>query len=106
MPAANGVDFFEPLNPALPVDEAGDGVVGSLRRGDDRRAIVEGNVAQLERNVMAFQDVPDRDAERRPGKLNERKHGVYMTEAGGNFNVGKKPEMNRQSKSAIACMSG
>jgi hypothetical protein len=28
--------------------------------------------------VMAFQDVADRNAERRPGELNQREHGAYM----------------------------
>jgi hypothetical protein len=35
-----------------------------LRGDDDGGAIVKGNGAQLEGNVMAFQDVPDRNAER------------------------------------------
>lgn len=69
-------------DPALPVDETGNGIAGSLRRGDDRCAIMKSDVAQLEWNVMAFQDVPDGDAERRPGKLNQREHAGYMNEGG------------------------
>jgi hypothetical protein len=45
--------------------------------------------------------MPHRDAKRRPGKLNEREHGVYMTEAEENFNIGEKPEMNSEFESAI-----
>lgn len=74
-------------DPVFPIDEAGNGVAGSLRRGDDRRAIMKGNVVQCERNVMVFQDVPDRDAERRPGKLNQREHAGYMNEGVRKFNA-------------------
>jgi hypothetical protein len=35
------------------------------------------------------------DAERRLRKLDERKHGTYMTEAGENFNIRGNPVMNR-----------
>ncbi len=76
-------------DPALPVDEAGDRVAGSLRRCDDRRAVMKGDVAQLEGNVMVFQDVPDRNAERRPGKLNQREPVVYMTKGVRNCKVGE-----------------
>lgn len=72
--------FRHIADPALPVDKAGNGVAGSLCRVDDRRAIMKGDVVQLERNAMAFQDVPDCDAERRPGKLNQREHAGHMNE--------------------------
>ena len=76
-------------DPALPVDQAGNRVSPALRRGDDRRPIMVGDVAQLEGNVMAFQDVPDRDAERRPGKLDQREHAGYMNEGIRNFKAGE-----------------
>jgi hypothetical protein len=31
--------------------------------------------------------MPNRDAERRPGKLDQGKHGAYMKEAGGKFKI-------------------
>jgi hypothetical protein len=55
------------------------------------------NIAQTKRDAVSFKDMPCRDAERRPRKLNEREHGVYMPEAEGNFNIGEKPEMNPHS---------
>jgi hypothetical protein len=64
---------------------------------------VKGDVAKPNRDVVLFEDVPHRDTERRPGKLDEREHGVYMTEAEENFNIGENSEMNRRSESAIAC---
>ena len=51
-----------------------------------------GDVAQPKRDGIPFKDMPHGDAERRPGKLNEREHGSYMTEAEGNFNIGENPE--------------
>jgi len=49
-------------DPALPLSETGAGYAVPLRRGDDRRTIMKGDVVQLEGNVLAFQDAPDRDA--------------------------------------------
>lgn len=66
--------------PAFPVDEVGSGVARSFCRGDDRRAIMKGDVVQLEGNVIAFQDVPDRNTEQQPEKLNQREHVGYMNE--------------------------
>lgn len=37
---------------------------------------------------MAGQDVPDRDAEGGPRKLDEGAHGGYMNEGGKNFKAG------------------
>jgi hypothetical protein len=63
---------------------------------------VKGDVPKTKRDAVQPEDVSHGDAEWRPRKLNERKHGVYMTEAEGNFNIGEKPEMNPQFKTAIA----
>ncbi len=56
------------------------------------------DIAQFEWNVMAFQDVPDRDAERRPGKLNQREHAGYMTEGVRNCKVGKSGTVSPQAE--------
>ena len=48
------------------------------------------DVVQLEWNVMAFQDVPDRKAERRPGKLNQREYVGYIYEEIKYSKVGKR----------------
>jgi len=56
-----------------------------------------GDVAQPKRDAVPFKDVPHRDAKRRPGKLNEREHGVYMTEVQKYFNINEKPKINRRS---------
>lgn len=40
-----------------------------------------GDVVEANRNAMARQDVPDRNAEGGPRKLDEGKHGAYMSEA-------------------------
>jgi hypothetical protein len=73
-----------------------------VRGSDNGGSLVKGDVAQTKRDAVPFKDMPHGNAERRPRKLNERKHGVYMTEAEGNFNIGEKPEMNPQFKTAIA----
>jgi hypothetical protein len=39
-----------------------------------------GGIVESKWNAMARQDVPDRDAEGRPGKLEEGEHGGYMTQ--------------------------
>lgn len=54
-----------------------------LRRIDDRRPIMVGDVLEAKRNTMARQDVPDCDAEGGPRKLDEGEHGTYMKEARG-----------------------
>jgi hypothetical protein len=59
------------------------------------------DVAQPKRDAAPFKDVPHGDAERRPRKLDEREHGVYMTEEEENFNIDENPEMNRRSESVI-----
>ena len=61
-------------NGLLPVDKAGHRMTLSLRRFDDRRPIMIGNIAEPKRNTMACQDAPDRDAEGRPRKLDEGEH--------------------------------
>ena len=63
------------------------------------------DIAQPKRDGIPFKDMPHGDAKRRPWKLNEREHGVYMPEAEGNFNIGENLKMNRRSESAIACRS-
>ncbi len=62
---------------------------------------MKGDVAQTKRDAVPFKHMPHGNTERRPRKLDERKHGFYMTEAEGNFNVGERPEMNRRFESAI-----
>ncbi len=61
-----------------------------------------GDVAQAKWDAMLFQDMPHRDAERRPGKLDQGEHGVYMTEARGKFKIEGSAAMIRRSESAIA----
>ncbi|GAB1722282.1 MAG: hypothetical protein NTNFB01_11780 [Nitrospira sp.] len=39
---------------------------------------------------MPFKDMPHRDAERRPRKLDQGEHGVYMKEARGKINRGRE----------------
>jgi hypothetical protein len=58
---------------------------------------VKGDVAKAKRNAIPFKNMPRSDAERRPGKLNEREHGAYMTEAEENFNIGGNTESTRDS---------
>ena len=67
---------------------------------------MKGDVAKTKRDAVPFKDMPHGDAERRPGKLNEREHGAYMPEAEGNFNSMENLKMNRQSESAVAWISG
>ena len=81
----------------LSIDHAGHRVATSVRGSDNGGPLVKGDVAQPKRDVAPFKDMPHRNAEWRPGKLNEREHGVYMTEAERNFNIGENPEMNRRS---------
>ena len=88
------------------IDHTGHRVATSVRGFNNGGPFMIGDVAQPKWDAAPFKDMPHGDAERRPGKLDEREHGVYMTEAEENFNIGEKPEMNRQSESAIACMSG
>ena len=66
---------------ALPIDQAGHCVTLALRRFDDRSPIMVGDVVESKPNAMVRQDVPDRDAEWGPGKLDEGEHGTYMTDA-------------------------
>lgn len=63
---------------------------------------MKGDIAQTKRDAVLFNAMPHGDTEWRPGKLDEREDGSYMTEAERNFNIGEKPEMNRRSESAIA----
>ncbi len=86
----------------FPIDHTGHRVATSVRGFDNGGPFMIGDVAQPKRDAVPFKDMSHGNAERRPRKLNEREHGVYMTEAEGNFNVGEKPEMNPQFKTAIA----
>ena len=72
------------------IDHTGHRVATSVRGSDNGGPLVKGDVAKPNRDVVLFEDVPHRDAERRPGKLDEREHGVYMTEADENFNIGER----------------
>lgn len=65
---------------------------------------MKGDVAKPKQDAVLLKDMSHRSAKRRPGKLNEREHGIYMTEAEENFNIGENQEMNRRSESAIACV--
>ena len=67
---------------------------------------MKGDVAKTKRDAVPLKDMPHGDAERRPGKLNEREHGAYMPEAGKKFNGVESLKMNRQSESAVAWISG
>ena len=71
----------------LPIDHTGHCVPTPVRGSDNGGPFMIGDVAQPKRDAIPFKDVPRGNAERRPGKLNEREHGVYMTEAEGNFNI-------------------
>ncbi|ULA64031.1 MAG: hypothetical protein LZF86_110731 [Nitrospira sp.] len=56
-------------------------VVGSNARGfDNGRLFVEGNGAVSEQGALLLKDMPNCNAEQRPGKLDERQHGGYMKE--------------------------
>lgn len=77
-------------DPAFPVDQAGHRVPPALRRFDDRCALMVGDVVKAKRNAMARQDVPDRDAEGRPGKLDEGEHASHMNEGYRNCKVGER----------------
>jgi hypothetical protein len=96
-------------DPAFPVDQAGTRVTLALRRFDDRRPIMVGDVVEAKRNAMAGQDVPDRDAEVRPRKLYEGEHETYMTEAKRDSKVTRKQRrlrrlpFRRRTESTIAC---
>lgn len=61
----------------------------ALRRCDDWRPIMVGDVVESKWNAMAGQDVPDCDAEGGPRKLDEGEYGGYMNEGMKNCNVGK-----------------
>jgi hypothetical protein len=51
--------------------------------------------------------MPHGDAERQPRKLDEREHGVCMTEEGRNFNSQQNLKMNRRSdQSSRVCQDG
>ncbi len=74
-------EIREVTNAALPVDQAGHRVALTFCRFNDQGSIMVGDIVKPKRNTMAGQDVPDRDAEGRPRKLDQGEHGVYMTEA-------------------------
>ena len=85
----------------FPIDHAWHRVATSVRGFNNGGPLMIRDIAQPKRNGVLFKDMSHRDAKRRPGKLNEREHGVYMTEAEGNFNIGEYPEMCRRSESVI-----
>ena len=62
------------------VDEAGNRVGAALRCVDDRITLLGWDVLDAVGNPVAFQDAADRDAKRRPGKLDECHHGVCVQE--------------------------
>lgn len=64
------------VDSALPIDEAGPRVASALRRCDNRRPIMVGDVMESKRNAMARQNVPDGDTEGGPRKLDEGEHGT------------------------------
>ncbi len=80
----------------LPIDHTRHRVATSVRGFDNGGPLVIGDVAKPKRDAVLFKDMPHRNAEWRPGKLNEREHGVYMTEAEGNFNIAEILAMNRR----------
>ena len=90
----------------LPIDHTGHCVATPVRGFNNGVSLMIADVAQPKRDAVPFEDMPHRDAKRRPGKLNEREHGVYMTEVEGNFNIGGNPETYRRPESAILCVSG
>lgn len=65
----------------LAVDKTRNRMTLSVGCFDDRGAVMVGDIVEPKRNTMACQDVPDRDAEGGPRKLDEGEHGFYMTEA-------------------------
>lgn len=74
----------------LPVNHTGHRVATSVRGFDNGGPLVIGDVAKAKRDAVLFKDMPYRDAKRRPGELDEREHGVYMTEEEENFNYDSK----------------
>ncbi len=85
----------------LPIDQTGHRMTMPVCRPDNRGPFVVGEIAKPKRDAVPFKDMSHGDAEWRPRKLDEREHGVYMTEAGRNFNAGENQEINRRPESAI-----
>lgn len=85
----------------FPIDHAGHRVATSVRGSDNGGPLVEGNIAQPKLYVISFKDMPHSDAERRPGKLNEREHGVNMMEAESNFNIMRISAVDQRPRSVI-----
>ena len=83
----------------FPIDHAWHRVATSVRGFNNGGPLMIRDIAQPKRDGVLFKDMSHGNAERRPGKLDEREHGVYMTEAEGNFNIGEYPEMNWRSES-------
>lgn len=90
----------------FPIDHTGHCVATSVRGFNNGGPPMIRDIAQPKWDGIPFKDMPHGDAKRRPGKLDEREHGAYMTEVEENFNIGENPVMNRRSESAIACISG
>jgi hypothetical protein len=78
----------------------------SIRGFNNGGPLMIRDMAQPKWDIVPFEDMSHGDAERRPGKLDKREHGVYMPEAERNFNIEENPKMNRRSESVIACISG
>ncbi len=71
----------------FPIDHTGHRVATSLGGLNNGIPLVEGDVAKAKWDAVPFKDMAHSDAERRPRKLDEHEHGVYMTEAGRKFNT-------------------
>ena len=86
------------------IDHTGHRVATSVRGFNNGGPLMIRDIAQPKRDAVPFKDMPQGNAERRPGKLDEREHGVYMTEVQKNFNIVRISAMNWRSRSVIACM--
>ena len=60
------------------VNKAGHCITLPLCRFDDRGSIMVGDIVKPKRNTMACQDVSERGAEGRPGKLDEGEHEGFI----------------------------
>ncbi len=79
----------------LPIDHTGHRIATPIRGFNNGGPFMIGDVAQPKRDAIPSEDMSHREAKRRPGKLDEREHGVYMTEAEENFNIEENQETSR-----------
>lgn len=79
----------------LPIDHARNCIPTSVRGSDNGSPLVIGDVAQAKPDAVLFKHMPHRDAERRPGKLDQGEHGVYMPEERGKFKTGRDRRPDR-----------